>query len=126
MELKEVIAITKKQDKNNEYSNQLKKIYQEIYDLFDLTLGKKESPASNVFYFKLYQKCKERETFYVVERVHHIINSNNGITGVTDLLYRAMNAFDIFDKRLDSDLLDVIYETIGNLDDHSKSCFFTA
>lgn len=64
MELKEVIAITKKQDKNNEYSNQLKKIYQEIYDLFDLTLGKKESPASNVFYFKLYQKCKERETFY--------------------------------------------------------------
>jgi 5-methylcytosine-specific restriction endonuclease McrA len=66
---------------------------------------------------------RKRNFLQVVERVHHIINSNNGITGITDLLYRAMNAFDIFDKRLDSDLLDVIYETIGDLDDHSKKLF---
>jgi hypothetical protein len=124
MDLKEVMATTRNQDKINEYNEQLKEIYQEIYNLITLTLGKKESPASNIFYFKLYQKCKERGIFHkVVERIHHIIISNNGITGITGLLYRAMNAFDIFDKRLEADLLDTIYETINELDGQVKKLF---
>lgn len=122
--LKDVMAITKEQDKINEYDKKLDKIYEEIYDLFNSTLGKKESPASNVFYFRLYDKCKERGIFYkVVERIHHVINSDNGITGIAGLLYRAMNAFDFFDNRLEADLLDTIYETVENLDGHSKKLF---
>jgi hypothetical protein len=124
MNLKEVIAITKEQDKINEYNKELDKIYQEIYYLFNLTLGKKDSPTSNVFYVRLYEKCEERGIFYkVVEHIHNVINSDNGIKGITDLLYRAMNAFDIFDTRLEADLLDTIYETIENLDEHPKKLF---
>ena len=122
--MKGVIAITTKQDEINKYNEQLEKIYREIYDLCNSTLGKKDSPASNVFYFRLYQKCKEKGIFYkVVERIHHIINSNSEITGITGLLYRAMNAFDIFDTRLEPDLLHTIYETINELDGQVKRLF---
>jgi hypothetical protein len=124
MNLKEVIAITKEKDKINEHNKELDKIYQEIYDLFGLSLGKKESPASNLFYFRFYQKCKARGIFYkVVERIHDIINSNNEITGISDLLYRAINAFHIFDKTLEADLLDTINETINELDKNVKKLF---
>ena len=95
-----------------------------MYELICSVLRKKESPASNIFYLKLYEKCKERGIFHkVVERIHHIINSNTKITDVTDLLYRAMNAFDIFDTRLEADLLDTIYETINELDGQVKKLF---
>jgi hypothetical protein len=110
--------------KSTQYKRQPDEIYQDIYELIYSALGKKESPASNIFYLNLYEKCKERGIFYkVVERIHYIINSNNEITGITDLLYRAMNAFDIFDKRLESDLLDTIYKTIEDLDEQVKKLF---
>src|SRR5919198_6701197 len=110
--------------KSTKYKRQSDTINQDMYELICSALRKKESPASNIFYLKLYEKCKERGIFYkVVERIHHVINSNNEITGITDLLYRAMNAFDIFDKRLESDLLDTIYKTIEDLDEQVKKLF---
>jgi hypothetical protein len=59
----------------------------------------------------------------VVERIHHVINSNSDITSLTGLLFSAMNAFDIFDTRLEADLLDTIYETINKLDGRVKKLF---
>jgi hypothetical protein len=107
--------------KSTEYKKQPDKIYQDIYELICSALSKKESPASNIFYLKLYEKCEERGIFYkVVERIHHIINSNSNIKDITDLLYRAINAFDIFNTRLEPDLLDAIRKTINELDGQVK------
>ncbi|MBV9177521.1 MAG: hypothetical protein JO297_10830, partial [Nitrososphaeraceae archaeon] len=124
IDLKAVMAVTRNQDKVKEHKKELDTIYENIYKLVDSALRKKESPSSNIFYLILYQKCKGRGIFYkVVERIHYIIDSNEGIADITDLLYRALNAFDLFDKRLDIDLVETFRETIENLDENVKELF---
>jgi hypothetical protein len=114
MNLKKVIAITKKEDSITEYTGELENTHQQVYDILDLSFKvNKDSSASNIFYSTLFKKCKDKGVFdNLIERIHYIIdNTDYDIIKMVDLLERVVY-FAFFDNQL----LDVLYETVEKLD----------
>ncbi len=61
MNSKEVMNITRREDKIIECRKGLEKIYLDVYDIIDLAFEvKDDSPVSNIFYLTLFRKCKAK------------------------------------------------------------------
>jgi hypothetical protein len=122
MNLRDVIAITKKEDTIAEYKKELDKIHGDIYEVFHFVYKiKNNSPAPDIFYSIFIQKCREKGIFdRLVHRIYLLLNWDYGIESFPGLLYRAIYKPPFFDKETQTDFTDVFHQAIEGLDQESQ------